>query len=373
MIGCAGFTCNFLELGDAMTVPDILPLEPKLSEAISRETLPEQLGFGHVKVAVMAHASYREGAWSPVKLKAYEPICMDPSAKALHYGQQVFEGMKCYKNGDELALFRPDLNWKRFNYSCHRLAMPEIPESLFMQAVASMCHHVKPLVPGGEGESLYIRPFAFASEPGLGLAVSKDYEFYVIVTPSGGYFSASEVHVLIERTDCRAAPGGTGAAKVAGNYAGSLKSLINSQQKGYQQNLWLDAEHKRYIEELSGMNVFSVINGELHTPKLSGTILPGVTRDSLICLGKAMGISVVEREMDIDELVAAIKDGSCTEMFACGTAAVLTPIAALGEADGTRYVLKESFGPLSQSLRKKLVDIQRQKDSDPYGWVVRVP
>ena len=357
-----------------MTKLMVHELSPQLKEAIQTFNLPNPLGFGQVSVPIMASCHYKNNSWGPLDIIEYAPISLDPSAKSLHYGQLIFEGMKCYRNhNDKLALFRPEQNWQRFNFSARRLAMPEVPEDIFMNGIASLCHHLKSLIPDGDGESLYLRPFMIATEPGLGLAVAKEYHFMVLGSPSGAYFSSSEVNVVIEREEARAAPGGTGSAKVAGNYAGSLKSLIRANELGYQQNMWLDAAKKQYIEELSGMNFFAVINDVLFTPKLTGTILPGITRDSLVDLAKDLDIEVKEVDLDIEDVIGHIKSGACTEMFACGTAAVITPVSALGEKDGTKYKVLHQYGPVSKKLRESLDAIQRQKSPDPREWVVAVP
>ena len=241
-----------------------LPLDKVLKNRIKSFNLPEPLGFGKVPCPIMAACHFKGGKWTDVELTAYAPLEIDPSAKVLHYGQQIFEGMKSYKNGDRNPiLFRPELNFKRFNTSALRMAMPEVPEEHFQQAVANMVHYLTPCIPVGEGESLYIRPFMFATQPGLGLASSEEYTFLVIASPSGAYFSADRVAVLVERQDCRAAPGGTGNVKVAGNYGGSIKSALKARDLGYHQTLWLDAATRQNIEELSGMNFFAVIAGEL--------------------------------------------------------------------------------------------------------------
>ena len=252
------------------------------------------------------------------------------------------------------------------------MAMPEISEEIFMSSVDSIVAHQVNLIPKGEGESLYLRPFMVASGLGIGLAPSDEYIFMVIASPSGAYFSSDEVSVLVERSDCRAAPGGTGAAKAAGNYGGSIQSAIKARKLGYHQTLWLDAKNHRYVEELSGMNFFAVINDELYTPKLTDTILAGITRESLIQLARLQGLTVHEESVDVNEVIERIKDGSCTELFACGTAAVITPIAELGEEDGTRYKVKHSYGPVSKKLRETLVGIQQKSFDAPEGWVYKI-
>lgn len=350
--------------------PAILPISSTLATAIRDTQLPPTLGFGKVRTPIMVASQFRDGEWQPLTLRANEPIALDPAAKVLHYGQAIFEGMKAYKNAGRVVLFRPQENAKRFNQSAARLAMPALPENTFVSACLTMAHHLASLVPSGEGESLYLRPAMIATEVGLGLAAAKEYLFFVIATPSGKYFAPGKVHVLIERHDCRAAPGGTGAAKAAGNYAASLPSLLRSGAKNYQQNMWLDARNMKYIEELSGMNFFAVIDGELHTPALTDSILPGITRSSVIALARELGFVVHERPLAVDDVITDLKSGRCREMFACGTAAVVTPVAALGEEDGTLYPAPEEFGPVSQQIRQRLVAIQRCQEPGPEGWIV---
>ena len=350
-----------------------LELPRDLVEKIETAKLPDQLGFGVVKTPVMAIAKFQNGSWGQPVLRPWEPIEMDPSAKALHYGQAIFEGMKAYRvTSGEVVLFRPVENHKRFNRSAERMAMPSISEDIFMSCVDSVVAHQTRLIPNKPGESLYLRPFMIASGQGIGLAPSTEYLFMVIASPSGAYFGADNVSVLIERHDCRAAPGGTGAAKAAGNYGASIKSAIKAKKLGYHQTLWLDAAHHQNIEELSGMNIFAVIDGELFTPQLTDTILAGITRDSLIALAENMGLKVHQKTLKIDELISNIKGGQCSELFACGTAAVITPIAELGEEDGTKYKLEHTYGPVSRRLRERLTGIQEAGEDAPDGWIYKV-
>ena len=356
-----------------MTDLNQLPISETLTQAITDFKLPESLGFGTVRTPVMAQCIFRNGKWEDPQLLPWEPIALDPSAKVLHYGQAIFEGMKAYRNGkDDPILFRPDQNFSRFNASARRMAMPEISENIYIGCIDSLVRVQAELIPQKPGESLYVRPFMIGTQTGLGLAPSMEYMFMVITSPSGAYFSSDKVSVLIERSDCRAAPGGTGAAKVAGNYGGSIKSAIAAKELGYHQTLWLDASQHKYIEELSGMNFFAMIDNELYTPSLTDSILAGVTRDSLLKLAELEGIKTHEVPMDINELINKIKEENCTELFACGTAAVLTPIAELGEADGTRYPLKHAYGPVSKKLRETLVGIQENGKPAPDGWIHNV-
>lgn len=347
-----------------------LSINKQLKNDVASCSLPSELGFGVVRTPVMAIAKYENGEWGEASLRPWQAIELDPSAKALHYGQAIFEGMKCYNHTEgPPVLFRPLENFARFNRSADRMAMPEISEDIFMSCVESVIYHQTSLIPRGKGESLYIRPFMIASGLGIGLAPSTEYLFMVIASPSGAYFANDSVSVLIERKACRAAPGGTGAAKAAGNYAGSIKSSIKARKLGYQQTLWLNAAGHQFCEELSGMNFFAVINGDLYTPKLTDTILAGITRDSIIQLARDINISVNEVSLSVDELIGQIESQDCTELFACGTAAVVTPIAELGEEDGTKYPVKHSYGPISKRLRDMLTGIQEDNQPAPEGWV----
>lgn len=346
-----------------------LKVNDNLALKIKNMKLPETLGFGVVRTPIMVYADYENDAWQEPVLCEWEKFLIDPSAKVLHYGQAVFEGMKAYrKPGQMPLLFRPLENFKRFNKSAVRMAMPEISEELFMSAICSIVSSLKDLIPGGAGESLYIRPFMVATGLGIGLAPSDRYRFMVIASPSGAYFKSEQVSVLIERNDCRAAPGGTGAAKAAGNYGGSIKSAKKARSLGYDQTLWLDATKHQYVEELSGMNFFALIDDKLYTPKLTDTILPGVTRDSLIQLATREGIEVCQLSLDIGFVIDEIASGKCTELFACGTAAAITPIASLGEEDGTRYTVKHAFGPMARKLKDLLIHVQETGKGAPEGW-----
>ena len=355
-----------------MKTYDRLDLSNSCQDALAAFKLPDDLGFGKSILPIMSISHYSHGKWTPVKLQPYRPLQLDPAARVLHYGQAIFEGMKAYNNEGKIVLFRPEENFKRFNRSADRMAMPDVPYETYMNAIDSLCYNANKFVPGGVGESLYLRPFMIASEPGLGLAAATEYLFMVIASPSGGYFAASEVNVLVEREACRAAPGGTGYAKAAGNYAGSIQAGNKAKKLGYQQTMWLDAVNKKYVEELSGMNVFAVVDGKILTPSLTDSILAGITRESVIKLAESEGFEVEELSLDVNWLIEKIKDGSCSEIFAVGTAAVVTPLASLGESDGTKYKLKEDFGPVAKLMKNRLVGIQRQTEEDPFNWVYEI-
>lgn len=350
-----------------------IQVSEKAKNSIKNFTSPEKLGFGTVIAPVMAVCDYDNGQWGDVTVEAYEGITLDPTNKTLHYGQEIFEGMKAYfadKKGP--FLFRPYENAKRFNSSAARMAMPSIPEEVYVESVKTVVELVKDFIPSQSGDSLYIRPFMFATEDSLGIKPSDKFKFMVVASPSSSYFSGGSIKVLVERERFRAFPGGTGAAKTGGNYAAGLLAQQQAKQKGFDQSMWLDAIGGKNIEELSGMNFFCVINGELYTPEVSDTILDGITRKSLIDLARANGLTVYEKSITIDDLITKIKSNECTEAFACGTAAVITPINLINDGAGVEASLKESFGPITKKLRSHLLDIQEGRVEGPDGWVVKV-
>ncbi len=344
-------------------------IEPGVEQALAGFRLPEKLGFGVVRIPVMYVCDAVDGVWGQGRLKPYGPIELDPSAKVLHYAQEYFEGMKAYKvETPHATLFRPERHAARFATSARRLCMPEVPEEVFMEGVASLTAWAEPYIPGDTCQSLYLRPFVIGTQPNLGLGVSSTNTYIVVASPSEAYHAGS-MRVLVERNDARAAVGGTGAVKTGGNYAASLLSAAKAKTRGFDQSLWLDPMSRTNIEELSGMNFFAVIEGRLYTPKLSGSILPGITRDSLLELARSLGHEVVEATMPIDDLLADIGNGRCSEAFASGTAAVVSPISVVGDADGTEYALPDDPGPVAMSLKEALLGIQEGRQEDPFGWV----
>jgi branched-chain amino acid aminotransferase len=294
----------------------------------------------------------------------------------LHYAQEIFEGMKAYpRPGGGASLFRPDANARRFNQSARRMAMPDLPEELFLESVRSLVRAEKDWIPNGDEGALYLRPFMFASEVFLGVKPADEYLYAVIASSVGAYFKgeAPAISLWVTRDYIRAAPGGTGAAKCGGNYAASLVAQAEALRNGCDQVVFLDAIERRWIEELGGMNVFFVFDdGSIQTPPLSGTILAGITRDSLLRLARDMGLTVREEPYSIDQWQADAESGRLTEAFACGTAAVVTSIGSVRGADGGFTIGGQSTGTLTQRLRSALVDIQRGRASDPYGWVEQV-
>jgi len=340
---------------------------PGVSAALRNFKLPDKLGFGLVHAPVMFSAEWSNGAWGRGQLIPYGAIEILPGARALQYAELVFEGMKAYKAGDSYPnLFRPHDNCRRLVRSAQRLSMPAVPESLFFEAIEVMvgvCHR---LIPRESGRSLYLRPFLFGTEAGYMLRNSTTFRFMVIANPVEIYASGP-MRVAIERDDVRAAVGGVGTAKASANYAASLRASNAAVARGLTVALWLDAREQRFIQELSGMNLFAVIGGELHTPALDGAILAGITRDSLVTLARHLGFVVHERGMALDDLLLQIVNGDCTEVFACGTAAIVTPIALLMDRDQREYVPRQ-IDAVAAQLREALLAIQERRAPDPFGW-----
>lgn len=334
-------------------------------------------GFGKVFSDHMAVVRFTEGkGWHDAKITERKPLTIDPASAVLHYAQEIFEGLKAYRLADGgMALFRPDANAKRFRSSAQRLAMPELPEELFIDSVRALVDIDRDWFPTVEGGSLYIRPFMFANEVFLGVKPSTEYLYLVIVSPVGGYFKsgAAAVSLWVSQHYTRAAPGGTGAAKCGGNYASSLVAQAEASKHGCDQVVFLDAAEHRWVEELGGMNVFFVFNdGSLQTPPLGGTILPGITRDCLITLARDQGLTVREEPYAIDQWRKDAATGRLAEAFACGTAAVVTPIGSVKSPAGEFKMGAGGPGQATMRLKQQLVDIQRGTARDPYGWVTRL-
>ena len=332
----------------------------------------EAPGFGTVFSDHMAIVRWSSDAgWHAAKIKAREPFTLDPACSVLHYGQEIFEGMKAYRSADgRPLLFRPQENAKRFNSSARRLAMPELPEADFVAAVEKLVAIDAKWIPDGDG-SLYIRPFMFASEVFLGVRPAKEYIFCVITSPVGPYFKSGEraVSIWVSEQYTRAAPGGTGDVKCGGNYASGLAAQAEAASNGCAQVIYLDATERRWVEELGGMNVFFVMeDGSLVTPSL-GTILPGITRDAVIQLAKDAGVTVHERPYSFEELKTDTASGKLKEVFACGTAAVVAGIGTVKFHGGELQITGGQTGPTTRMFRERLVGIQRGASSDPHGWV----
>ncbi len=348
-------------------------IDPGAIEALKSFKMPENIGFGTCMSPIMIQSTYKDGNWGPLEMLPFGPLSILPTSKVLHYGQEIFEGLKAY-NVDNIGplLFRHRENFLRFNKSAHRMAIPEIPENIFMEAVETIAAFSTKTIPTKTGTSLYIRPFTIATEESLGIRPSLEYKFLVIASPSESYFQNPSINVFIERHLSRAVKGGTGTAKTGGNYASSLLTTLKAQKLGFSNTLWLDAETHTKIEEMSGMNFFAVLDNTLITPKLTDTILDGITRKSIIELVKNEGINCKEDTISINSLIGAIKEKRCTEAFACGTASIIVPISALGEEDGTLYPLAYPNGNLSNRLKDLILSIQEGRKEGPKGWVKKI-
>ena len=336
-------------------------------------TLPEPLGFGRVFTRRVFTRRYAAGrGWHDAAIGPRSNITLDPGAHILHCGQAIFEGLKAYRRPDgRLGLFRPDANAARFNRSAERLAMPRVEPAEFLagiEALLALEHH---WAPHADGASLYIRPVMLATEATLEVRASRTYLHYVVLSPVGPFFAGGfqPVAVRVEEQHVRAAPGGTGAAKTIGNYAGSLAATEAARAAGYQQVLWLDSHERRFVEEAGAMNVAFVYgDGEVVTPALSGSILPGITRDSVLRLAPDLGYAVLEARLDVDEVLADIAAGHITEAFCMGTAAVIVPIGRLGRHGKDVVVGGGVAGPVATRIYRRLTDIQYGRADDPYGW-----
>ena len=350
---------------------------PNPVTAAERAALLSNPGFGRVFTDYMVTIRYAEGkGWYDARVEARAPIPVDPATAVLHYAQEIFEGLKAYHTaGGGVTMFRPEANAARFRTSAERMAMAPLPDELFLASLHELIKVDRDWIPTTDDGSLYLRPFMFASEVFLGVKPSSEYLYLVIASPVGSYFKGGvqPVSVWVSQDYTRAAPGGTGAAKCGGNYAASLLPQAQAVENGCDQALFLDAVQRRYVDELSGMNVFYVYaDGSLVTPPLTGSILPGITRDSVITLAREKGLRVVERPYSFAEWQADAASGELREAFACGTAAVITPIGTVRWPGGEFTVGGGESGPVTMDLRQQLVDIQRGRADDPHGWVHRV-
>ena len=350
-------------------INDIEVIKTKTSKI--KEVDFDNLKFGSVFSDHMLVCDYKDGKWQAPKIEPYQPISLDPSAKIFHYGQSVFEGMKAYKDADEnVWLFRPLENFKRLNISSKRLAIPELPESYFMDGLKTLLEVDKDWIPKKEGSSLYIRPFVFASGKGFHASPADEYKFIICTAPSGAYF-AGEVRVLIEEKYSRSANGGVGFAKAGGNYAGQFYPTQLAVEKGYQQVIWTDDTNHEFIEEAGAMNIFVRINDTLITAPTSDRILDGITRKSIIELATTENIPVEVRKISVNEVVEAAENGTLKEMFGAGTAAVISPISGFGYKDKD-YKLPKLDDTYASYLKKRITDIQTNKAEDSFGWRMEV-
>ncbi len=363
----------------------IQPSAHPVPAAARAEALAEP-GFGRVFTDHMVTIAWSDGrGWHDAQLRPYGPLTMDPASQVFHYGQEIFEGLKAYRQASgAVVAFRPRANAARFNRSAARMAMPALPEDAFVEAIELLVTQDREWVPAAAEHSLYIRPFMIATYVGLGVSrPSPEYLFAVIASPAGAYFSrgVQPVSVWVAEEYTRAAAGGTGAAKTGGNYAGGFIGQLQAVQHGCDQVVWLDAAERRWVEELGGMNLFFVYGGgtagagrsaRLVTPALTGTLLPGITRESLLTLAPDLGIQVEEGAISLQEWQADCESGEITEVFACGTAAVITPVGAVRSSSGGWTIGTGEPGPVTMRLRDQLLGIQFGQLPDPHGWVHKI-
>jgi branched-chain amino acid aminotransferase len=347
-------------------------LNPKALPAAERDAKVAEGGFGKYYTDHMVICDWDEqSGWAVPELIPYGPITLDPATAVFHYGQEIFEGMKAYRQPDgSVALFRPEENAKRFNRSAKRLALPELPVETFIETVEALVKQDIGWVPNKVGESLYIRPFMIATEVGLGVRPTNKARYLLIATPAGAYFNPSKaVTVWISTEYVRAAPGGTGEAKCGGNYAASLVAQKAAAAEGCDQVVWLDAVERKWVEEMGGMNLYFVKGNKVITPKLTGTLLPGITRDSILSVARDLGYETEEVMLSVDDWKDGISSGEITETFACGTAAVVSPIGAAKSKWGTWVTGDGNPGPITMKIRETLLGIQHGQIVDKYGWV----
>lgn len=334
------------------------------------------LGFGRVFTDHMFIMDYTQGkGWHDPRIVPYQDITLSPAAMVFHYGQEMFEGLKAYRGkAGETYLFRPEMNAKRTNITNDRLCIPQIPETDYVQAVRDLVKVDADWVPSDPGTSLYIRPFVIATEPFLGVDISKNFMFVIILSPSGAYYESglAPVGIWIEDDYVRAVRGGMGFAKTGGNYAASLVAQVKAHDAGYSQVLWLDGVERRYVEEVGAMNIFFKIDGKVVTPALNGSILPGITRDSVLTLCRDWGLPVEERLISVEELLEAQKNGTLEEVFGSGTAAVISPVGKLRYKDDVMEIGGGKIGALSQRIYDTVTGIQLGVLDDPRAWRVTV-
>ncbi len=350
---------------------------PNPVDAAERAARLVDPGFGRVFTDHMVTIRYSDAkGWHDAKVGPRAPLTLDPATAVLHYAQEIFEGLKAYRLADgSMALFRPEQNARRFQRSAKRLAMPELPEEMFLQACRQLVQVDKDWFPPVDGGSIYLRPFMIASEVFLGVKPSAEYLFMVIASSAGNYFKsgAPAISIWVSEQYTRAARGGTGAAKCGGNYAASLVAQSEAIRQGCDQVVFLDAAEHRWVEELGGMNLFFLFDdGSLLTPPTDGTILEGITRDSVLTLARAQGLNVREERYAMDQWRADAESGRLVEVFACGTAAVVTPVGTVKSTQGDFTIGAGGAGQMTQIIRTKLVDIQRGAAADTHGWVQRI-
>ena len=358
-----------------MTIRRELSANPR--SAAERETILANPGFGRHFTDHMVRIDWDAASgWHDARLIPYGPLELDPATNVLHYGQAIFEGLKAYRHADgSIKTFRPEANAERFQRSAARMAMAELPTDLFIEAIETLVEVDQAWVPNEDEKSLYLRPFMISTEVGLGVRPANAYAFLLIASPAGAYFAGGvhPVSVWLSTEYVRAAPGGTGAAKFAGNYAASLLAQQQAAAKGCDQVVWLDAIERRWIEEMGGMNLYFVYgegaDARIMTPQLTGTLLPGVTRDSLLKVAAGLGIPASEDRISVEEWRAGAESGAISEVFACGTAAVITPVGTVKSATGDWTMGNGEPGPITMRLRETLLGIQSGTIADPSSWM----
>jgi branched-chain amino acid aminotransferase len=364
------------------TGTDLWPIDVRASEHPvpdeKREAILADPGFGRYHTDNLVRATWTaDEGWHDARLEAYAPLTFDPATNFLHYGQAIFEGLKAYRHADgSIKTFRPLKNSARFANSARRLAMAEVPWELFLGSIETLVRQDRAWVPDGQEKSLYLRPFMLGTEVGLGVRPSNEYEYLLIASPAGAYFprGVKPVSVWLSDDYVRAAPGGTGEAKCAGNYAASLLAQAEAAQHGCDQVVWLDATERRWIEEMGGMNLYFVYGSEdsarLVTPALTGSLLPGITRESLLTVAESLGIRAEEGHVSVDDWREGCTSGEITEVFACGTAAVITPVGEVkSRTSGAWQVAGGRTGTVTMQLRQELLDIQTGVAPDNHGWL----
>lgn len=350
----------------------------KIQLCSSRKEKPDfkNLGFGKVFTDHMFVMDYTDGkGWHDPQIIPYQPITLDPASVVFHYGQTVFEGLKAYRTKDQkILLFRPEKNFQRLNHSNDRLCIPPIDENLALEGLKKLVWLDQEWVPNVEGTSLYIRPFIISTQPYLGVSPSSQYKFMIIMSPVGSYYKEgiAPVKIAVEKEYVRTVVGGTGTAKTGGNYAASLRAQEIAGEKGYSQVLWLDGRERKYIEEVGSMNIFFKINGEVVTPALNGSILEGITRNSILQLLRYWNVPVSERRLSIDEVYEAYKNGQLEEAFGTGTAAVISPVGELMWNEEKMVINNGETGELSEKLYNTLTGIQKGEIEDPFNWVLEL-
>lgn len=354
-----------------------MEIKYELAKTLKEKPADEsKLGFGHIFTDHMFIMNYDTGeGWHDARIVPYGDISLSPAAMCLHYGQEIFEGLKAYRTAEgKIQLFRPDENFKRMNVSNERMVIPQINEQDAMEALMALLNVEKDWVPYSEGTALYIRPFIFATDPYVGVRPADHYMFMIILSPSGAYYSTglNPVKIYVESNYVRAVRGGTGFAKTAANYAISLAGQNEAHKQDYEQVLWLDGVERKYIEEVGSMNIFFVIDGEIITPALTGSVLSGITRKSAIEICRSKGYTVTERKITIQEVAEAYDAGKLDEVFGTGTAAVISPVGHLKWEDKIMEINDNKIGQISQMLYDTMTGIQWGKIPDEFGWTVEV-